>query len=129
MTSHPPAATKIEGECVVTKTCIKCQYEKELGEFRPLKPGTHRNTCRPCENKVRRANVELYQRALAKKRAKAVAKKATLSISDEISELLRDTGRRTKTGAPLPPLPTAEELAAWWRAGCPIRADDRERAA
>jgi hypothetical protein len=104
------------------RKCIKCEQEKTLDEFRwrstPNGTRLPRPICKDCENEARRANVELYQRALARKRAKAAERTAALSISGEITALIRaTTSRRTTTP---PPLPTREELAAWYREGCRI---------
>jgi hypothetical protein len=67
---------------------------------------------------AKRANTEVYERALAREKAARAAKSAELSISGEITALIRaTTARRTTTP---PPLPTAEELAAWYREGCRI---------
>jgi hypothetical protein len=102
----------LNAAAVVTKTCIRCEKDKPLGEFRPQKTGAHRNTCRPCENEVRRANVELYQLALARKRARAAERTAALSITGEITALIRaTTSRRTTTP---PPLPTREQMRSWY---------------
>jgi NAD-dependent SIR2 family protein deacetylase len=110
----------IECDVFVTKTCADCQQDKPLGEFRARKDSkTARfNTCKRCENKTRRANTELYQQALARQRDYRAAERDKLSISAEITALIQaTTARRTTTPAPLP---TREELAAWYRQGCRI---------
>jgi hypothetical protein len=97
-----------------TKTCAACGLEKPLTDFRTRPNGKGRTypktACRPCENAAERANTE--------RRAQAAARaKASRAISVEISQLLRACAPRTKRPGPLP---TQEELHAWYEAGCPL---------
>jgi hypothetical protein len=115
----------------VTKTCATCEKSKPLTEFGVRKNRQGRlfpyRDCRSCMNAARRANVELRERAQARQQAARASKSAELAISTEISALIRATTSRRKTTPP--PLPTAEELAAWHREGCLVAPHQRRRAA
>jgi hypothetical protein len=103
------------------RACADCRQGKPLIEFGVRKNHQGRTypyrSCLTCMARADRENPTRRARKTATQRAARAAKRD--AITAEIAALIQAT--TVRCGASKAPLPTAEELAAWRRTGCPLR--------
>jgi hypothetical protein len=105
----------------MTKTCAGCLQDKPITEYGSRKNQQGRTylrtSCRDCDNATVRANREYRSKRTTTQKVTRASIRAEMAISYEIDKLIRGTKPKTGTSAPLP---TEEDLRAWYEAGCRI---------
>lgn len=101
----------------MTKTCATCQRALPVTEFgaRPNGKGRQciRRHCRDCMNAAQRAMTPEQRATINARRRAARAAQRAEPIPGRL--LSRAPRKREKA-----PLPTLDEMARWYRAGCPL---------
>jgi hypothetical protein len=104
-----------------SKRCSKCGVVQPLEDFRWRKQrGVYapRSICKPCEaadDRARWADPEKRTQRDARRRELYQAK---YGASSEVERIIRPAARKTET--PKSPMTTREQLADWYRRGCPL---------